>query len=108
MSNLNEHPTEHNAAEILEKVLRGTTEFRHRDNPTRQRIVHIADTWALMWVAGRRYTRGYGDHCGRQMEWLEARGLEADYFPEDDGPEEYSVSVYSELPVYDNRIATYE
>ena len=52
--------------------------------------------------------RNHGDHCGRQMEWLEARGLEADYFPEDDGPEKYSVSVYSELPVYDNRIATYE
>lgn len=52
--------------------------------------------------------RNHGDHCGRQMEWLEARGLEADYFPEDDGPEEYSVSVYSELPVYDNSIASYE
>ena len=52
--------------------------------------------------------RSYGENCGLQMEWLEARGLDADYLPEDDGPEEYSVSVYSELPVYDNTPAHYE
>ena len=48
------------AAEILEKVLYGTTEYPHRDNPKRQRIEHIADTWALMWVSGSRYGCGYG------------------------------------------------
>lgn len=48
------------AAEILKKVLYGTTEYQHRDNPKRQRIEHIADTWALMWVAGSRYGCGYG------------------------------------------------
>jgi len=29
--------------------------------------------------------RAYGDHCLLQMEWLEARGLDADYLPEPDG-----------------------
>lgn len=50
----------------------------------------------------------HGEMCLRQMEWLEARGLEADYFPENDGPEEYMVLVCDELPVYDNTPAHYE
>ena len=50
----------------------------------------------------------HGQMCLRQMDWLEARGLEADFFPEDDGPEEYSVQVCDELPVYDNTPAHYE
>jgi hypothetical protein len=36
------------------------------------------------------------------MEWLEERGLDADYLPEDDGPSNYRVIVCDELPVYDN------
>ena len=47
--------------------------------------------------------RAHGEHCLRQLEWLDARGLDADYLPEDDGPEEYEVSVVDELPVFDNR-----
>lgn len=42
--------------------------------------------------------RSYGDHCLRTMEWLEARGLEADYLPEPDGPSEYYVRVCQEIP----------
>lgn len=48
------------AEEILAKVLYGTTEYQHRANPKRQRIEHIADTWALMRVAGSSYGCGYG------------------------------------------------
>jgi hypothetical protein len=37
--------------------------------------------------------RGHGQQCLREMEWLEARGLDADYLPEVDGPEDYFVAV---------------
>lgn len=37
--------------------------------------------------------REYGQQCLREMEWLEARGLDADWLPEPDGPSTYSVSV---------------
>jgi hypothetical protein len=29
--------------------------------------------------------REHGEYCGRTMEWLEARGLDADFLPEVDG-----------------------
>ncbi len=44
----------------------------------------------------------HGNMCLRQMEWLDARGLEADFLPEDDGPADYRVRVLNELPQYDN------
>lgn len=50
----------------------------------------------------------YGEHCLNQMEWLEQRGLEPDYLPENDGPNKYSVEVCKELPVYDNTMSHYE
>ena len=40
--------------------------------------------------------------------WLEARGLEADYLPEPNGPEEYYVIVTPTLPVYENTKPKYE
>lgn len=40
----------------------------------------------------------YGEHCVRQCDWLEARGLDADWLPEDDGPSEYRVIVTSKVP----------
>jgi hypothetical protein len=52
--------------------------------------------------------REYGEHCLRQMEWLEARGLDADYFPEDDGPSEYRVFVSDEIPQYSHARPHYE
>lgn len=42
--------------------------------------------------------RAYGDHCLRTMEWLDARGLDADFLPEEDGPSDYYVCVCEELP----------
>ena len=50
----------------------------------------------------------YGEGCLRQLEWLEARGLDADYLPENDGPNEYSVWVEQELPTFDNSRMHYE
>ena len=44
----------------------------------------------------------YGEYCLNQMEWLEARGLDSDYFPENDGPANYYVYIYDEIPTFDN------
>lgn len=41
----------------------------------------------------------HGQHCLNQMEWLDARGLDADFLPEDDGPSEFYVRVTQQLPV---------
>ena len=35
--------------------------------------------------------KGFGEQCLREMDWLEARGLEADYLPEPDGEVTYYV-----------------
>lgn len=37
--------------------------------------------------------RSYGDHCLRQTEWLEERGLEDDFLREPDGPDNYFVVI---------------
>lgn len=42
--------------------------------------------------------REYGEQCLREMDWLEARGLDADYLPEPDGPSRYYVVVSEGLP----------
>jgi len=35
----------------------------------------------------------FGDHCLREMEWLEERGLDSDFLPEPDGETEYFVEI---------------
>lgn len=42
--------------------------------------------------------REYGDYCLRTMEWLDARGLDADYLPEPDGESEFYVWITGEYP----------
>jgi hypothetical protein len=42
--------------------------------------------------------RQYGDQCLREMGWLGARGLDADYLPEPDGPSEFYVLVTQNVP----------
>lgn len=37
--------------------------------------------------------RSFGEQCAREMEWLDARGLDADYLPEPDGETRYFVNV---------------
>lgn len=46
--------------EILEKVTRGTTDYRNRNNPKKLKVLYVEDTWALLWRAGSRYGCGYG------------------------------------------------
>jgi len=43
--------------------------------------------------------REYGDQCLRECDQLEARGLDADYYPEPDGPSKFYVIVSETLPV---------
>ena len=50
----------------------------------------------------------HGDHCLRQMEWLDARGLDSDWLPEPDGETIYRVFVCDEIPVYSNERMRYE
>lgn len=40
----------------------------------------------------------YGRQCLREMEFLDARGLDANFLPEPNGPESYYVIVCQELP----------
>lgn len=40
----------------------------------------------------------FGEQCLREMEWLDARGLDADFLPEPDGESEFYVIVATELP----------
>ena len=40
----------------------------------------------------------HGEQCLREMDWLDARGLDADYLPEPDGPSKYTVAVTQEIP----------
>jgi hypothetical protein len=42
--------------------------------------------------------REYNEYCSQQMEWLEVRGLDADFLPEPDGPSKYLVLVTNEIP----------
>ena len=42
--------------------------------------------------------REHGEQCLREMSWLEARGLDADFLPEPDGPSTFRVIVTNELP----------
>lgn len=40
----------------------------------------------------------YGRYCELTMEWLEQRGLDADFLPEPDGESRFYVSVSQEVP----------
>ena len=39
----------------------------------------------------------HGEHCLRECEWLDARGLEPDFLPEVDGPSSYWVNIEETL-----------
>ena len=42
--------------------------------------------------------RAFGNQCLREMEWLEARGLDSDFLPEPDGDSQFYVTVSEGLP----------
>jgi hypothetical protein len=37
--------------------------------------------------------RAHGERCLHELEWLESRGLDADFLPEPDGPSDYWVTI---------------
>lgn len=49
--------------------------------------------------------RAFGDHCLREMEWLDARGLDADFLREPDGESNFYVVLSEGLPeeTFDSR-----
>jgi hypothetical protein len=47
---------------------------------------------------GAESQRDFGGQCLREMEWCEARGLDADFLPEPDGPSRFLVIVSEGLP----------
>jgi hypothetical protein len=50
----------------------------------------------------------YGRKCLAEMEWLDARGLDSDFLPEPDGPDEYYVIVSKGVPEDHNGCRHYE
>lgn len=42
--------------------------------------------------------REFGEQCLREMEWLESRGLDADFLPEPDGESRYYVTIETAIP----------
>jgi hypothetical protein len=47
---------------------------------------------------GEQSRRAFGEQCLRELEWLEARGLDADFLPEPDGESSFHVRVSQTLP----------
>lgn len=52
--------------------------------------------------------REHGRYCLETMEWLDRRGLDADYLPEPDGPTEYVVRVTNGIPTDHRACRHYE
>ena len=47
--------------------------------------------------------KAYGEHCLRQTEWLEARGLDDDFLPEPDGETNFFAVVEENLGCLESR-----
>lgn len=58
----------------------------------REKVMSLADELT------EQSRREFGDYCLRTMEWLEERGLDADFLPEPDGESRFYVSVSQEVP----------
>ncbi len=42
--------------------------------------------------------KAHGDYCLQSMEWLDERGLDADFLPEPDGPDTFFVVMSEGIP----------
>lgn len=76
----------------------------YREYPSRDLAEAAAGAVRVLAEELRRESlRAHGDYCLSTMDWLDERGLDADYLPDPDGPDEYDVEVVAELPVFDDR-----
>ena len=70
----------------------------YRDFPSRELAVEAAAAVKKLASELEEESRKeHGEQCLREMEWLDARGLDADFLPEPDGPDDYRVLVSQEL-----------
>lgn len=63
----------------------------HCFDTTEQAMVAIDQINELVRQMNADEKRAFGEQCLREMEWLEARGLDADYLPEPDGETTYFI-----------------
>jgi hypothetical protein len=67
--------------------------------PTRRQAIRAGrEAERLAREAETEARTAFGEHCLRQMEYLEDRGLEADWLPETDGPSSFRVVVRRDVP----------
>lgn len=65
--------------------------YKHCSYPDHAEAVR-RDVEALAEELSSESRREFGEQCLREMEWLEARGLDANFLPEPDGEVEYYVA----------------
>jgi hypothetical protein len=72
-----------------DRVLCATEAFNFEDeaDAAKEKIQELADRLQ------KQAQREYGENCRRECDWLDERGLDADYLPEPDGPTRYFVVV---------------
>jgi hypothetical protein len=75
--------------------------FQCRTNEEAERVKEAVEKYAEGLNADARRT--FGQQCLREIEWLEARGLEADYLPEVDGEESYYVMIEESVGEHEHR-----
>jgi len=72
--------------------------------PTEQQAIEVKDrVEKLAAELDKQASRDWSEHCARELEWCEARGLDSDFLPETDGPDSYSVYLEEVLGEYENR-----
>lgn len=72
-------------------VLEATQEF-----PTQEAVDNAScDAEKLAVELSRQARKQFGERCAEEMDWLEERGLDADFLPEPDGEKKYFMVVES-------------
>ena len=70
----------------------------YREYPTREMAeAAMASVERLAGELEAEARSAHGEHCLLTTEWLDARGLDADFLPEPDGPSEYHVAILNEI-----------
>jgi hypothetical protein len=67
----------------------------NNEEAARDAAAHVEELAAELSAESQK---DFGDQCLREMEWLDARGLDADFLPEPDGESEFYVLVNQGVP----------